>query len=572
MAEGPRRRLRLVSTLLIGLVLVILAQLVQVQIVDHSFYEKWAEDQRVRPVVMSDAPRGRIRDRHGHLLAGNVVLYSIEADTVYVTDVEGTAKALGELLHTPPAHIERLLESDDYWVQIASAVSKEVGEQIAALKLSGITARPVWAREYPEGALASHALGFCTAEITGFYGVEGFYDEQLRPEKVEWVGPVDPASEQIPWVVAPVLLPQPGVELVLTLDRTVQSLAEQELARSVREYQAEGGTIIVMDPRTFEILALASLPNYEPGRYIQFFDQSPLPFEDPAVSQQYEPGSVFKVMTVAAALDAGLVTPETVYHDQGWIEVGGQRIENATHRAYGDRTVSDILIHSLNVGAAWLGTQMGTGTFYRYVQSFGIGRLTEVDLAGEVAGQLWLPEDYEHWHDSNLGTNTFGQGLAVTPLQMIAAVATVANDGTRLRPHIVARRIGPDGTVSTARPVVEAQPISPQTARQVTEMMVQVVEEGATQARVEGYRVAGKTGTAQIPIPGGYDPERTIATFVGFGPLPDAQLVILVKLDRPRTLTWASETAAPAFRRLATRLFTVLGIPPGDVAVAEAMR
>jgi len=559
-------------TLLIGIVLVILAQLVQVQIVNHGFYAKWAEDQRVRPVVMSDAPRGKIRDRNGYLLAGNVVLYSIEADTAYVVDVEGASTALGALLHVPPARIERLLESDACWVQIAPLVSKEVGEEIADLEIFGITVRPVWTREYPEGALAAHALGFCTAEIAGFYGVEGFYDEQLRPEKVEWVGPVDPANEQIPWVVTPALLPQPGVDLELTLDRTVQSLAEAELARSVWEYQAQGGTIIVMDPRTFEILALTSLPNYEPGQYTDFFDRKPLPFEDPAVSQQYEPGSVFKVLTVAAALDAGLVTPETTYHDQGWIEVGGQKIENATRRAYGEQTVSDILIKSLNVGSAWLSTQMGPGTFYRYVQAFGIGQSTEVDLTGEVSGQLWLPDDYEHWHDSNLGTNSFGQGLAVTPLQMIAAVATVANDGTRLRPHIVARRIEPGGAVSTSRPVVEAQPVAPQTARALAEMMVRVVDEDVPQARVEGYRVAGKTGTAQIPIPGGYDPEGTITTFIGFGPAPDARFVILVKLDQPKTSPWASETAAPAFQRLATRLFAVLGIPPGSVEVAEVVR
>ncbi|HEY66651.1 MAG TPA: penicillin-binding protein 2 [Thermoflexia bacterium] len=590
MAEGPRRRLRLLITLLIGLVLVIVAQLVQVQIVGHRFYEEWGREQRERTIVMAEPPRGVIRDRNGHLLAGNAVMYSIEAAPSFMSDEdkEAAAAKLGSLLHVPVAHIEQLLNSRDEngqerkWVQVASPVSKEVGEQVAALRLRGITVRPLWARVYPEGTLASHALGFCTVEITGFYGVEGFYDALLRPERVEWEGPVDSASEPIPWRAAPVALPQRGTELVLTLDRTVQALVEEELARSVQEYQAEGGTIIVMDPRTFEILAVASLPNYDPGRYVEFFDQNPPPFEDPAVSQQYEPGSVFKVLTVAAALDAGLVTPETTYYDQGWIEVGGQVIENASHQPYGQRTVADILIESLNVGVAWLSTQMGPDTFYRYVQAFGIGRPTGVDLAGEVSGQLWLPGDYEHWHPSNLGTNAFGQGLAVTPLQMIAAVAAVANDGALLRPHIVARRIGPGGEVSISQPVIEAQVISLQTARTLTEIMVRVVEEGVHQARVEGYRVAGKTGTAQIPIPGGYDKEGTITTFVGFGPVPDPQLIILVKLDRPKTSPWASETAARAFQRLATRLFVVLGIPPesvplhaggtGEGTVAEATR
>jgi cell division protein FtsI/penicillin-binding protein 2 len=340
----------------------------------------------------------------------------------------------------------------------------------------------------------------------------------------------------------------------------------------MREHQAEGGTIIVMDPRTFEILALTSLPDYDPGSYLDFFDRSPLPFEDPAVSQQYEPGSVFKVLTVAAALDSGLVTPETTYHDQGWIEVGGLAMANASRRAYGEQTVADILIKSLNVGAVWLSTQMGPDVFYRYVQAFGIGQPTGVDLAGEVSGQLWLPQDYEHWHDSNLGTNAFGQGLAVTPLQMITAVATVANEGARLRPHVVAHRIAPDGTVSTFRTVVEDQAISPATARTLTEVMVRVVEEGVPEARVEGYRLAGKTGTAQIPVPGGYDKEGTITSFVGFGPVPDPRLVILVKLDRPQASSWASDTAAQSFHRLASQLFVVLGIPPDGTMVAEAMR
>jgi len=572
MAEGPRRRLRLVSALLIVFLFVIVAQLVQVQIVDHHFYKSWGSEQWTRPVVIDEAPRGVIRDRNGDLLAGNAVVYSIEAAPAAVVDREGAALALGSILQLPVVDVERVLRSEELWTRIAFPVPKEVGEQVASLGLAGIIVQPVWTREYPEGTLASHVLGFCNAEGAGFYGVEGFYDALLQPEQVEWEGPLDSASQQIPWKVAPVVIPQPGTELVLTLDRTVQALVERELARSVHEYQAEGGTIIVMDPRTFGILALANLPNYDPGNYTEFFDRSRTPFTDPALSKQYEPGSVFKVLTVAAALDAGLVTPETTYYDQGRIEVGGLIMANASRQAYGQQTVTDVLVKSLNVGAVWLSTQMGPDLFYRYVQGFGIGGPTGVDLAGEASGQLWLPEDYEKWHDSNLGANAFGQGLAVTPLQMIVSVATVANDGARLRPHIVAQRIAPDGTVSTFRPVIEAQVISPQTARTLAEMMVRVVEDGVHQAQVEGYRVAGKTGTAQIPVPGGYAKEGTITSFVGFGPVPDPELIILVKLDRPQTSPWASETAAYVFQRLATQLFTVLGVPPGGAQIAEAIR
>ncbi len=571
MAEGPRRRLLLLSILLTCCVLVIVAQLVKVQLFDHQFYKEWAEEQRVRSVMMEEPPRGAIRDRNGHLLAGNTVMYSVEAAPAYVVDKKATSKALAAVLHIPASYIEKKLEVDDAWVPLASPVSQATKDEILSQSLAGITVYPFWVREYPEGTLASHALGFYNAEKKGYYGVEGFYDVMLQPQRVEREGPVDVSSEPVPWAVAPVILPQSGSDLELTLDRTVQALVEEELAHAVRAYQAQGGTIIVMDPHTFGILALASWPEYDPGQYVDFTYEKPIPFEDPAVSKQYEPGSVFKILTVAAALDAGLVTPETTYYDQGWIEVGGQVIENASHQAYGKQTVSEIMIESLNTGVAWLGTLMGPDTFYRYVQAFGIGQPTGIDLAGEVSGQLWLPDDYEHWHASNLGVNAFGQGVAVTPMQMIVAAATVANDGTRLRPHVVGQRIAPDGTVSTFKPVTEAQVISPQTARTVSDILVRVVEEGVPQAQVPGYRIAGKTGTAQIPVPGGYAKEGTITSFVGFGPVPNPEIVILVKLDRPQSSSWASKTAVPTFQRLATRLFTVLGIPPGSGANYQAL-
>jgi cell division protein FtsI/penicillin-binding protein 2 len=318
---------------------------------------------------------------------------------------------------------------------------------------------------------------------------------------------------------------------------------------------------------------MASLPAYDPERYTEFVDQDSPPFEDPAISKQYEPGSVFKILTMAAALDSGIVTPGMTYVDQGWIEVGGQTIRNASGKVYGESTMADILIESLNVGAAWLSKRMGPDLFYRYIQEFGIGERTGVDLAGEVSGQLWLPDDIEHWHPSNLGTNSFGHGVAVTPLQMLTAVATVANDGVRLQPRVVGRRIAPDGTVSVHQRLVMERVISSEAASHLCEMLVRAVEEGATLASVDGYRVGGKTGTAQIPIPGGYDPNDTIATFVGFGPVPNPKLVVLVKLDRPQTSPWASRTAAPTFQRLTSRLFTALAIPPSeDGLVAEVGR
>ncbi len=569
MAEGPRRRLMLLITLLVGSVIVVVIQLVKVQVVDHEFYRNWALEQQVRAITMDTPPRGVIRDRDGYLLAGNGVRYAVEAAPAYIVDKAGAAEKLASVLHTPASHIETALSSRGqdqqlrHWVLLAPSVSRDVGEGVKDLNVSGITVRPLWERSYPQGTLASHTLGFSTM-ITGYYGVEGYYDVMLRPEVLEWVGPVDVASLPIPWHPVAGELPRRGVDLELTLDRTVQALAEEELLRSLGEYGAEAGTIIVMEPETFGILAMASYPTYHPEQYVELAALASPPFEDPAVSKQYEPGSVFKILTVAAALDSGMVTPQTTYNDQGWIEVGGQTIRNATRRAYGVSTVTELLAKSLNVGAAWLSRDMGPGVFYSYLKGFGLGERTGIDLAGEVAGQLWLPEDVEHWHPSNLGTNSFGQGVAVTPLQMAVTVATVANDGVRLRPHVVGRRISPDGAVSVYRPVEVERVISPETARDLTEIMVRCVEDEVTLARVEGYRVAGKSGTAQIPVPGGYAREGTIATFVGFGPLPDPELVILVKLDRPKTSPWAANTAAGSFQRLISELFTVLGIPPEE--------
>jgi len=552
--------------------MVIVVHLVRVQVVDHDDYEEWAHDQRVRLVVMADAPRGAIYDRDGNMLAGNGVRYAIEAAPAYVSDPLAVAEQVAPILEQPVKEIRDLLEGDGLWVQLAAQVSKEAGEQVAELGLLGITVRPTWVREYPEGDLAAHVLGFCTVEITGYYGVEGFYDTTLRPQPVEWEGPVDTANEQIPWAVAPIVLPDPATSLVLTIDRTMQAFAEQELMRSILQFDAQGGTIIVMAPDTFEILALASLPSYDPNNYADYYAWGEPPFAAPAVSEQYEPGSIFKVITIAAALDSGLVWQGSVYNDTGRIEVGGREIRNSLGRVAGEQTVADIMIKSLNVGAAWLSTQMGPDVYYRYVRAFGFGSATGVDLAGEAWGQLWLPQDVENWHDSNLGTNAFGQGLAVTPLQMATAVATLANDGIRLRPRIVAQQIQPDGEVITFQPAFEARVISPQTADIVSELMARTVEESVRDALVEGYRVAGKTGTAQIPVPGGYDPNETIVTFVGFGPVPDPEVVILVKLDRPGTSQWAFNTAAVSFSRLAGRLFGLLGIPPQQLSVAEAAR
>ncbi len=564
MLKRPKRRLSFLSFVLVLLCLLVLGQLVNIQVLSYQELSDEGEQMRVRQSDLEPL-RGRIWDRKGHLLVGNVVEYDVSASPALVSDPVKTAVTLAVHLQMNAGEILDSLVSDDLWVPIVRGVPKEVGEEIAAGGMVGIIVEPVWRRTYPEGILAAHLLGFVNAMGYGYYGVEGYYDEVLRGRRGTRVYQRDPWNRIIPLGLADDEPPQPGVDLVLTLDRTVQALVEEELALALEESGAESGVIIVMDPRTGAILALAAAPVYDPNRYWEVPDGRL--FFNPAVSGQYEPGSVFKVLTVAVALEDGLVSPETTFYDQGQIEVAGQVIRNATRQAYGQVTLTEVLIHSLNVEAAQISTMLGPEKFYQGIGAFGIGHRTGVDLEGEAVGELRVPGDWR-WHESDLATNAFGQGLAVTPLQMLAAVAALANDGILMQPYVVAEKRYADGWVERARPAPVGRAVSAEMAHLVSEMMAQTVERGIERAQVPGYRVAGKTGTAQLPTPFGYDEQKTIASFIGFAPVDDPQVIVLVRLDKPTRSPWGTQTAAPAFARLARRLFLLLEIPPDDARLA----
>jgi cell division protein FtsI/penicillin-binding protein 2 len=276
-----------------------------------------------------------------------------------------------------------------------------------------------------------------------------------------------------------------------------------------------------------------------------------------------------KILTIASALEKGTVTPQETYVDQGSIEIGGRKIENWDRQAHGVVDMTQILVQSLNVGAATVSLKMGPSDFYSMFRAFGMGRPTGIDLQGEASGTMYIPGD-ENWSESNLGTNSFGQGIAVTPLQMLTAVSAIANDGLMMQPHVV-RQIIDGNTVQTSQPSALGRPISQETADIVTQMMVAVVRDGLDgNASVPGYTIAGKTGTAEIPSPVGYEPNVSIVSFIGFLPADDPQVSVLIKLDRPTNGYWGSQIAAPVFRHLAERLVILLKIPPDDVRAALA--
>ena len=559
MSVHLRPRLTFLAFLLVPIALLLIWRLLDIQVVHGAAYRQQAAQERMRNLVLPEPPRGSISDLHGFPLAVSEPRYTVWARPRDIPNIGAVAEALAPILQIPADTLSSTMAHTASNVILTSFASWDQGEQIRAMRIGGVWTTLWWIRRYPHRSLASSLLGFTAYSGEGFYGLEGYYDRVLRPQKVQMVIETDPSGfRPLPCEEHRVPPSQRGNHLVLTLDLAIQMAAEEELARGLQEFGAERGLIIVMDPRTGAILALAVQPSFDPNDYQRYLNEGQEEvFLNPAVNTQYEPGSIFKIITLAGALDSGTVSPQFTYVDTGRIEVGGQMITNWDHQAYGEQDLVGLMGHSLNVGAVTLALRMGPGTFYRYVRTFGFGQPTGVDLQGEVAGTVHMPGDLD-WYDSYLGTNTYGQAIAVTPMQMAAAVAAVANGGRLVRPYVVARQIRPDGSVLDSRPVVRGQPISPEMAQTVTEILAQATERYLPQATVPGYRVAGKTGTAQIPVPGGYDPRGTIASFVGYGPVENPQLLILVRLDRPRTSPWASQTAALVFQRLATRLFPIV--------------
>jgi cell division protein FtsI/penicillin-binding protein 2 len=395
-------------------------------------------------------------------------------------------------------------------------------------------------------------------EGLGYYGVEGYYNSFLAgtPKKIRILNDPNQAQE-LPDV-------PDGVSLVLTIDRSIQSSMENLVDWAMGEYGAESATIVVLDPKTGEILALATTPRMDLNEFWRSKDIFPsgTPF-DRGVSQAYEPGSVFKVLTMLAALDSGAVTPETEFVDRGAIEVGGAIIYNWNRGGWGPQTMLGCMEHSLNVCLAWVATQIGAKDFYSYLEKFGIGRLTGVELAGETEGRLKVPGDAD-WYDADLGVNAFGQGVSATPIQMAAAISAAANGGRMMQPHIV-RSIINKGYQQDIEPRVAGAVVKPETAQTLTEMLAQSLEIESSDALVTGYRIAGKTGTAEIPTPLGYTSNDTNASFVGWGPVDDPKFLVYVWLEKPTASPWGSVVAAPVFREAVEQLVVLMNIPPDEV-------
>ena len=534
----------------------IIVRLFSLQVLGHDDYLALAEDEhgaykRLIP------KRGEIFAVGGNgeklKLATSLERDLVAADPKTVQDPAAAAVKLAPILGMPEKEImQKLSQTDRRWVIIKKELPERASEAVAALKLAGIYLQPETLRFYPENALAAQVLGFWGyqgAERRGQYGVEDYFEEDLRGRPGEVFLEENAGGA---WIVKGFRRLQPaedGQDLTITILQPVQFKAEEILRRTVETHGADGGTIAVMDPRTGAILAMASYPTFDPNEFSKAEDQGA--YRNRAVTDAYEPGSVFKAVTMAAALEAGAVTPDETYEDKGSVVYDKFVIRNSDGKAHGVQTMTQVLEQSLNTGAIYAQDELGPDKFLETVKALGFGQKTGITLPAQSPGNI---QNLFGGGDVHYATASFGQGITVTPLQLLGAFSAFANGGKMVKPYIVEGR----GT--------EPVPVfSSKTAATISAMLVSVVENGhGKQAGVPGYYVAGKTGTAQIAASegGGYDPHSNNGTFAGFAPVDDPRFVMVVKIENPKDVRFAESTAAPAFGEMARFLLNFFRIPP----------
>ncbi len=547
----------------------VVARLVQVQIIDHDYYAAQAKQEHQYQTVVR-APRGAILDRNGHPLATTVAVFDVYIDpTSWQHDATAVAAAevLAPLLAREPPELiaaARAQEQGDYLA--ARSVSTDVGLKIMELTPLGVNTVDSSRRSYPEGDLAGSLLGFIGQDQIGLTGIEADYNRELGGTPGMLYFEQDALGNPIPFGRQLVEEPERGGDIRLTIDRYIQRLVEEKLDAQIEETEATGGSIIVMDPLTGEILAMASRPSFRLTQLDLDDEEQIALYRNRTITDMYPPGSVMKTITMAAAIDLGLVSPQSTYFDNGSVVVYGRTISNWNFRSFGTSTATEIIQYSINTGAIWLSDLLGPERFYEYVERFGLTEPTHVGLGGEVAGLIKMPED-EGWYPIELATNSFGQGIAVTPLQTITAVSALVNGGRLMRPYVVKDVEGPEGR-RTFEPVVVRRVVLEETARTLVQMMHAAVDgrEGHL-AQVPGYRVGGKTGTSTFQ-----DREDTIASFVGFAPIERPRIIMLVKIDAPQTSPLGTVVAAPVFGELAPQILAYLGVRPDDVEFVEEGR
>jgi len=560
--------------ILIGIVLIlfflILLRLFQIQVLENDSYKALAQGQH-EFFTKTLPKRGEIfiKDLYSkrfYPLAVNKEMSLVYAVPKNIEDKDDVARKLSKILGLKEEDIFNIInKKDDPYEVIKNKVSDDVAEKIRNEKIFGIEISPEIVRYYPGENLASNVVGFLGyrgTERVGQYGIEGYYDDKLKGTMGFLEIEKDAKGNWISFGLKSSQAPKDGDDIILTIDQTVQYLAEKKLKDAINKYGAIKGDLIIMNPKTGAILALAQYPNYNPNEY--YIEEDMGIYLNSSIHGVYEPGSVQKPITMAIGIDLGKIGPNTTYEDEGFSKIDIWTIRNSDGKANGKQTMTQVLEKSLNTGTIFVASQINKDDYYKYLKNFGIDELTGVEISGEAKGDL---SNLRKRSDINYATASYGQGISITPLAMLNAISVFANDGKLMKPHIVSEFIHADGSSDVVEPEVIRQVVTPKTANLIAAMMVSVIKNGhAQQAKVKGYSFAGKTGTAQIPNKeeGGYEKEKTIHTFVGFGPMPDPKFSILIKLDEPTNAPFSADTTAPIFKDLSQELINYYNIPPTE--------
>jgi len=532
-----------------------------VQFVQGAELSAKAEQNRMRDVPV-EAKRGTIYDRNGHELAISISadsVYAIPAEVCRTKRQEEVAQKLAQVLGMDQAKLLKKLTASSSFEWIKRQITPEQAKQILDMKLPGIDLTEESRRFYPKGTLAAHVLGISGTDNTGLEGIDNFYNDLVGGTKGRIVIEHDAAGRDIPEATHKYVAPVDGGNLVLTIDETIQYIVERELDKVFKERQAKSAAAVVMDPKTGEILAIASRPTFNPNSYNDAPASSRRNF---AINDAYEPGSTMKITTAAMAMEEGVVNESSEFYCSGYVKVGKETIGEANNKAHGSQSFAQIVENSCNVSFVKVGLDLGIDRYYKYLNAFGFGQLTGIDLPGEAKGIL-VPK--ERAKQIDLATMAMGQANAVTSLQLTTAVSAVANGGKLMKPHLLKQVLDKNGKViKTVEPEVVRQVISEKTAKELCVILEGEVTNGTGKnAYIDGYHVGGKTGTAQKIAPnGGYLANEYVASFVGVAPSDDPRLVVMVVVDAPKGYPYyGGWVAAPAAREIINDSLRYLEVP-----------
>ncbi len=564
------RRYVLLLVMLCGFT-VVLFRLVSLQVLQAAELTAKADRQHQKTVSLEGA-RGTVVDRHGKVLAMNMEVPSVFGIPTALESPAKTARSLSPVLHVRTDELEKKLRQDRSFVWLARKLDPEQGHRLEHMPMEGIGLVMEGRRFYPKGPLLAHVLGFAGMDGEGLEGIERRYESQLHGEKRVVILQRDAMGRTVFPKGQAEQVPAAGHSLVITIDEVIQYIAEKELEEAVTKARAKSGTVIVLDPQTGAVLALAISPRFDPNAVASLTADR---WRNRALTDAYEPGSTMKALVAAAALEEKVMKPSTMlYGENGRMTIANTVIHD--HEKLGWMTFAQVIQKSSNIGAAKTGMALGDQRLYRYLQAFGFGQKTEIDLPGEAGGLVKHPKE---WGRRSLASISMGQEIGVTPIQMVSAVAALANGGVLMKPYVVSEVRDAQGkSLRQFLPQVKRRVVSPETARTVTSILEGVVTDGTgAKAAIPGFRVAGKTGTAQKidPRTGAYSSTLFVGSFVGFVPADNPRLAMIVVIDEPQGESWGGTVAAPVFRRVGEQVLNYLGVSsdePVKLAMASTRR